>query len=284
MAFGFFLPRDLKDLWHRPGHHLTAWRRGQDNLIKRMHVEESFRMLDPQPQDEILEVGAAMLYYSGEIAKKCKSLVALDYLPGFGAGLQAWRMPQNLRAVRGDAQTLPFADESFDKVFISEVFPVLPDPLNSTREICRVLRPGGTVTSVHGDIHHRMKDAIESDRGRKLVQEAHEKWGTPTTFEDFRKQFFALHGTSPEFFENRDQVVTSLLEDAGLTVLDTTWGFGPSVQLEYCLLMLEALRDTGVPALGIGQADHLPLFKKLERRDGTLSSGLTIFCKAYKSA
>lgn len=284
MAFGYFLPRDLMDLWQRPRHHFTAWRRGQDNLIKRVHVEESFRMLDPRPADDILEVGAAMLYYSGEIARKCRSLVALDYLPGFGAGLQAWRMPANLTAVRGDAQKLPFADESFDKVFISEVFPVLPQPLESTREIFRVLRPGGTVTSVHGDIHRRMKDAIETERGQKIVQEAHEKWGTPTEFEAFRDQFFALHGTSPEFFENRDKVVTDLLENAGMTVTDTSWGFGPRAQLEYCMLMLEAMRDTGVPALGLGQVDHLARFREFERADGKLTSGLTFFCKAQKPA
>jgi SAM-dependent methyltransferase len=282
MAFGYFLPRDLKDLWQRPRHHFTAWRRGQDNLLKRMHVEETFRMIDPQPEDEILEIGAAMLHYSGEIAKRCKALVALDYLPGFGAPLRSFRMPQALKAVRADAQSLPFADESFDKDFISEVFSVLPAPDICAKEIMRVLRPGGTVTTVHGDIHRRMEDAMSTQHGQRLVQEAHLKWGTPLTFEEFSEQFFVLHGTNSEFFENRDQYVMTLLKEAGMEVSDMSWRVGRSAQLKYCELMLTEMAKTGVPALGFDQVQHLPALMKLDREEMPMQEGLTFFCKAGK--
>ncbi|MCA9688545.1 MAG: class I SAM-dependent methyltransferase [Myxococcales bacterium] len=43
----------------------------------------------------------------------------------------------------GDAQELPFADDSFDSVISSFVFCSIPDPLLGLREARRVLRPGG---------------------------------------------------------------------------------------------------------------------------------------------
>lgn len=45
---------------------------------------------------------------------------------------------------RGDIESLPFEDSSFDAVISIEVLRYVPDPLQSLREIVRVLRPGGT--------------------------------------------------------------------------------------------------------------------------------------------
>jgi len=46
-------------------------------------------------------------------------------------------------AVVGDAQHLPFADESFDTVFCSQVLEHIPNPCLSLGEFLRVLRPEG---------------------------------------------------------------------------------------------------------------------------------------------
>jgi len=47
--------------------------------------------------------------------------------------------------VRGNAQELPFADGSFDKLLMSEVLEHLPDDARALREACRVLRGGGVL-------------------------------------------------------------------------------------------------------------------------------------------
>jgi 2-polyprenyl-6-hydroxyphenyl methylase/3-demethylubiquinone-9 3-methyltransferase len=47
--------------------------------------------------------------------------------------------------VRGDALTLPFADESFDVVAAGEVLEHVTDHTRAVAETCRVLRPGGTL-------------------------------------------------------------------------------------------------------------------------------------------
>ncbi len=51
----------------------------------------------------------------------------------------------DIALVAGDALHLPLADASFDKVICSEVLEHLPEYHGALREICRVLRPGGTL-------------------------------------------------------------------------------------------------------------------------------------------
>ncbi len=53
-------------------------------------------------------------------------------------------LDQKLNVIDGDSEQLPFADGTFDAVISVEVIRYLADPLKSIREMCRVLKPGGT--------------------------------------------------------------------------------------------------------------------------------------------
>ena len=74
--------------------------------------------------------------------------------------------------MRHDASELPFADDSFDVVTCLEALEFLPDPRGALAEMCRVLRPGGTLlTTIRIDTRwmpnrawSELKDAARSSR------------------------------------------------------------------------------------------------------------------------
>lgn len=57
----------------------------------------------------------------------------------------------NVRFLRADIFNLPFAEQSFDHVFVCFVLEHLADPLGALRALKRMLRPGGTICVTEGD-------------------------------------------------------------------------------------------------------------------------------------
>ena len=52
----------------------------------------------------------------------------------------------NAHFLGGDAQCLPFADQSFDSILLTEVLEHLPDDRAALRELHRILKPGGVLS------------------------------------------------------------------------------------------------------------------------------------------
>jgi SAM-dependent methyltransferase len=72
--------------------------------------------------------------YTGIEPDPCMRARAEDHKPGNNTGL---------RALEGDAQSLDFADGTFDTVIATLVFCTIPDPDAALAESLRVLKPGG---------------------------------------------------------------------------------------------------------------------------------------------
>lgn len=282
MAFGYVPPHNWvwqpKVMWTE----LTLWFLGQDNLLKRSHVGEAFRLLNLRATDTVLEVGAGGLNYASEIAKKCKSIIALDYYDGF-TDLPKWRRyPDNLTAVRGDAQTLDFESGTFDVVFMSEVLPVLDRPDECVREIYRVLKPGGRVVIVNGRLFELLEDMFDDPRLIKILERSNSRWGTPITFKEFREFFVNYHGTKSDFHVRRNELVEGWVRSAGFRDIEQSWMLGDRSQRFYIGKLISKLSKTGVPELGRGQVLNLPILKLLNALDDTHSDGQTHFCSARK--
>jgi ubiquinone/menaquinone biosynthesis C-methylase UbiE len=71
------------------------------------------------------------------------SYTALDFNPAGIAFCQKRHTLPGLKFVQGDAQNLPFPDESFDAVINVEASHIYPDFERFLGEVARVLRPGG---------------------------------------------------------------------------------------------------------------------------------------------
>ncbi|WP_054815921.1 class I SAM-dependent methyltransferase [Nocardia arizonensis] len=79
-------------------------------------------------------------------------VVGIDYSEPMLARAVADNAGPRVGYLRGDARQLPFADGTFDAVCCFGALYLIPDPLTATREMVRVLAPGGriAITTSHG--------------------------------------------------------------------------------------------------------------------------------------
>ncbi|MGH2888314.1 MAG: class I SAM-dependent methyltransferase, partial [Solirubrobacteraceae bacterium] len=99
--------------------------------------------------DRSLEVGAGTGYFSLNLLQTgvVTRATATDISPGMVATLRhnAARLGLEIDAARADAESLPFADASFDLVLGHAVLHHLPDLDRAFAEFHRLLRPGGRI-------------------------------------------------------------------------------------------------------------------------------------------
>jgi ubiquinone/menaquinone biosynthesis C-methylase UbiE len=105
-------------------------------------------ILEPRPRERVLEIGPGTGYYTFDLTER---------LPGGQVDLfdiqqemldhvmreADRRGVTNVEPALGDAQALPYADNSFDAVVLITVLGEIPDQDRALGEIARVLRPGG---------------------------------------------------------------------------------------------------------------------------------------------
>jgi SAM-dependent methyltransferase len=99
--------------------------------------------------ERALEIGAGTGYFSLNLlqAGVIRDATCTDISPGMVTTLRAnaGRLGLDVSSLRADAESLPFADESFDFVFGHAVLHHLPNLPRAFAEFHRVLRPGGRI-------------------------------------------------------------------------------------------------------------------------------------------
>ena len=92
---------------------------------------------------EVLEIATGPGLLAKHVAPAAARMVATDYSDGMIAEAKKGECPDNLTFEVADAVSLPYEDDSFDAVLISNALHVMPEPEKALKEIDRVLRPGG---------------------------------------------------------------------------------------------------------------------------------------------
>jgi SAM-dependent methyltransferase len=171
----------------------------------------------------VLDVGAGTGALTSELLRRRAEVAAIDPSPPFAAALRA-RFP-GVEVEEGQAESLPWPDESFDAALAQLVITFMRDAPAGLAEMRRVVRSGGTVAVCMWD-----RDRMELLGGINRTQQALDPTRpTPEQLTTYRtrESIQELVG---------DGVELELLEvDAGYAGFDELWdsvldGAGPAGQ------------------------------------------------------
>lgn len=120
-----------------------------DNDIKGRHARSLYPVLLEKlshiPFQSALDLGCG----TGEILKLIlqedigKELYGID-LSEQMLHVAKSKLPEQVKLLLGDSETLPFSDNTFDVVYCNDSFHHYPAPMKVLKEVHRVLKPGGT--------------------------------------------------------------------------------------------------------------------------------------------
>jgi demethylmenaquinone methyltransferase/2-methoxy-6-polyprenyl-1,4-benzoquinol methylase len=123
---------------------LSFW---QDPRWRRALVDE----VAPASGERILDVATGTGMVAAELRGRADcSIVGLDQSPEMLAGARARFANEfdRVELIEGQAEELPFEDESFDALTFTYLLRYVEDPRATVRELARVVRPGGRVASL----------------------------------------------------------------------------------------------------------------------------------------
>jgi SAM-dependent methyltransferase len=146
------------------------WVEAPHPIITRDRLRE---ILEPRAGERILEIGPGTGYYTLDLAAWVGTEGAvevfdlqqemLDHTVRRARERGLW----NVNPTKGDAQELPFEDDSFDAAILVATLGEIPDQDAALREVARVLRPGGRliVGELFGDPHMVTVGSLERRGG-----------------------------------------------------------------------------------------------------------------------
>lgn len=158
--------------------------------FKAAHVLEYLR---PSSGDKILDIGCGLGFFLNTLARRGVQGFGIDFsqksltlAKGMTSGLFA----------QGDAQVLPYRDNSFDKIIFTDVIEHVFDDRAALQEIVRISKPGAMIALVTPGIRGRLANTS----WRTLY---HDEEGTP--------EYDERPGYTPE-------ELTELMSGAGISV------------------------------------------------------------------
>jgi demethylmenaquinone methyltransferase / 2-methoxy-6-polyprenyl-1,4-benzoquinol methylase len=122
----------------------------QDPRWRRAAVEA----VEARSQDRVLDVACGTGLVSRELVERwgCH-VVGLDQSPAMLGRARSMvaaspRLGQRIELVEGEGESLPFADAEFDHLTFTYLLRYVDDPAATLRELARVVKPGGRVSSL----------------------------------------------------------------------------------------------------------------------------------------
>lgn len=122
---------------------------GRDRGMEERHwhtAKHALARMPVEPGETILDLGTGSGYALRALreTRHCGPSVGLDGSPEMTRNAREYTDDDSIEYVNGDFHDLPFGTDRFDHVWSMEAFYYASAPIETLREIRRVLRPGGT--------------------------------------------------------------------------------------------------------------------------------------------
>jgi demethylmenaquinone methyltransferase / 2-methoxy-6-polyprenyl-1,4-benzoquinol methylase len=109
--------------------------------------------VDAGPEDRVLDVATGTAAVAIEVARTTGASVtgvdqSAEMLAAGRERVERAGLADRIELVEGRAESLPFADASFDALTFTYLLRYVDDPAATLRELARVVRPGGTIAAL----------------------------------------------------------------------------------------------------------------------------------------
>ncbi|MBO3697278.1 class I SAM-dependent methyltransferase [Roseivirga sp. E12] len=128
---------------------LYGWLFGHRNLIKRLQARDIINAIDPRQNEKILDIGCGQGHFTVEIAKKSQTTIGVDIAEGIDLIKIPETISDQMKFVQVKGVSLPFKDDTFDKVLASAVLGTIENTEEFLSEWRRVLKPEGKLVIVN---------------------------------------------------------------------------------------------------------------------------------------
>lgn len=143
-----------------------------------------YERLDLHAGDRLLDIGCGFGRHSYEALRRGADVVSSDFaLPellevdSLVSAMEAeGELPDGVSSAscNSDVTTLPFPDDSFDRIIASEILEHIDDDVAALGELARVLRPGGTIAAtVPSHLPERVCWALSDEYHAPKVEGGH---------------------------------------------------------------------------------------------------------------
>lgn len=175
--------REVEQTLQKPDVHRSwenAYRTSENDKFYDMAFDCLADLLAAPADSLLLDAGCGICDYSIRLAKHGFKVVAIDFsesvLGNAAANIKVHGMEERMKLQLDNLLSLSFADATFDYILCWGVLMHIPDVNTAISELCRVLKPGGTIIVSEGNMHSveaRLLPILKKALGRQKEDMAH---------------------------------------------------------------------------------------------------------------